>query len=444
MSSWRLGSTRRWHGGLGDREPTGPTALAARRVIDGSGNPPIENAVVRTDGRRITYCGPADGDPERGAGVVDLGDRTLLPGLIDCHAHPGFYPQPVETGAEREWSAERRVLEGAAAAERALMSGVTTMRITGGPRGSSFALRDAVARGVIRGPRLVVAGRVICSTGGHGHSMGEEADGPDGVRRAARLMFKAGADFLKLTATGGGTARTVRNRATFTVEELAAAAQEADQHNSYATAHVHGLEGIVRCLDAGIQMLEHATFVGDDGLEHFDRSLADRIRDQNVPVVPTVQVNGRTAESPDLPDFLDRLAVQDPAERRTWDRRLESFRRRVELVGQLHEAGVVILMGTDGGGRPAAIDDLAYGLELHARAGVPVMDVIRSATSLAADWIGVGDVTGSLAPGKEADLIAVPGDPLVDVKAFARVDLVMAGGELVRSPQDTAVPVAVA
>jgi imidazolonepropionase-like amidohydrolase len=236
----------------------------------------------------------------------------------------------------------------------------------------------------------------------------------------------------------------VRNRATFTVEELAAAAQEADQHNSYATAHVHGLEGIVRCLDAGIQMLEHATFVGDDGLEHFDRSLADRIRDQNVPVVPTVQVNGRPAESPDLPDFLDRLAVQDPAERRTWDRRLESFRRRVELVGQLHEAGVVILMGTDGGGRPAAIDDLAYGLELHARAGVPVMDVIRSATSLAADWIGVGDVTGSLAPGKEADLIAVPGDPLVDVKAFARVDLVLAGGELVRSPQDTAVPVAVA
>jgi imidazolonepropionase-like amidohydrolase len=431
VSSWSHGSERLWHGGLGDPEPTGPVAFAARRLVDGTGAPPIENAVLRTDGATITYCGPASSDPARGKGpLIDLGDRTLMPGLIDCHAHPGFHPQPVETGPERAWSSERRTLEGASAAWRALASGVTSMRVTGGPGVSSFALRDGIQRGVVRGPRLIIAGRVICPTGGHGHTGGEEADGPVEVRHAARLMFKNGADFLK---------RTVRSRGTFIVDELAAAAQEADQHNSYATAHVHGIEGIIRCLDAGIQMLEHATFVGDDGLEHFDRQLAERIRDQNVPVVPTVQVNGRTAESDDLAAFL---AKQDPVEQKVWDRRLESFKRRIELVGLLHDVGVIVLMGSDGGGRPAAIDDLAYGLELHVRAGVPAMDVIVSSTSLAATWIGLGDVTGTLAAGKSADLIAMPGDPVADIRAVAQTDLVVAQGCLVRVPEDIAAPTA--
>jgi imidazolonepropionase-like amidohydrolase len=184
-------------------------------------------------------------------------------------------------------------------------------------------------------------------------------------------------------------------------------------------------------------MLEHATFVGEDGLEHFDRSLAERIRDLDVPVVPTVQVNGRIAESEDLEHYL---AQQSAAERRTWVRRLESFKRRVELVGQLHDAGVTILMGSDGGGRPAAIDDLAYGLALHVRAGIPPLDVIASATSIAARRIGLGEVTGSLTPGRSADIIAVPGDPGADITAVARTDFVMARGDVVRGPEDIAAP----
>jgi imidazolonepropionase-like amidohydrolase len=246
-------------------------------------------------------------------------------------------------------------------------------------------------------------------------------------------MFKEGADFLKLTATGGGTAGTVRYRATLTVEELAAAADEAAHHESYATAHVHGIEGIERALDAGIQMLEHASFVGDDGLEHFDKALAERIRDQDVPVVPTVQVNGRVVERDTLEEFL---ATLDPAERRTWDRRIESFKRRVDLVGQLHDAGVTILMGSDGGGRPAPIDDLAYGLELHVRAGIDPMAVIVSSTSLAARWIGVGNETGMLAPGLSADLIAMPGDPVARITAVGDTDFVMARGKVVRMPEE--------
>lgn len=436
VSRWLRASQRQWHGGFGDPVSVTPTAVAADRLIDGKGGPPITKALVRTDGRQITYCGPADEDPESGRGpVLHLGNRTLMPGLIDCHAHPGT--RPSDNGLGIVESAARHVLNGAAASWRSLVSGVTTMRVTGAPNVTSIVLRGAIADGVFPGPRLVVAGPVICPTGGHGFSSGVEVDGPVDVRRAARQLFKDGVDFLKLTATGGGTAGTVRHRGTFTVEELAAAASEAKQHERYATAHVHGIEGIRRCLDAGIQMLEHCTFVGDDGLEHFDRSLAERIRDQGVPVVPTVQVNGREAESDDLEEMLAKL---DDQERATWRRRLESFKRRVEIVGQLHELGVTVLMGSDGGGRPARIDDLGYGLELHVRAGVPAMDVIVSSTSLAAQWIGLGDVTGTLEAGRLADVIAVPGNPLEDITSVSRTDFVLAEGQMVRQPEDVVVP----
>jgi imidazolonepropionase-like amidohydrolase len=436
IDNWRRADQPGWHGGFGDPVGVVPTAIRAARLIDGSGARPVANGLIRTDGRKITYCGPADDDPELGRGpVLDLGDRTMMPGLIDCHAHPGTRPE--HNGLGDPAFTARHVLNAAAASWRALVSGVTTIRVTGAPGASSLVLRGAIADGVFPGPRLIVAGPVICPTGGHGHSSGIEVDGPVEVRRGARQLFKDGVDFLKLTATGGGTAGTARHRGTFTVEELAAAASEAEQHDSYATAHVHGLEGIRRCLDGGVQMLEHGTFVGTDGLEHFDRSLAERIRDQNVPVVPTVQVNGREAESEGVNEMVAGL---DEAGHALWTRRLESFRRRVELVGQLHEAGVTLLMGSDGGGRPARIDDLAYGLELHVRAGVPAMDVIVSATSLAARWIGLGEETGTLAAGKAADIIAFPGDPLADITAVAATDVVVSGGALIRKPADLAVP----
>jgi imidazolonepropionase-like amidohydrolase len=436
VTDWITANEKQWHGGYGDPVGSLPTAIAADRIIDGSGAEPVTKGLVRTDGRRITYVGPVDQDPEQGRGpILDLGDRTLMPGLIDCHAHPGTLP--ADNGLGQVESTARHVLNGSAATWRALVSGVTTMRITGAPNVSSQVLRDAIADGVFQGPRLVVAGPVVCPTGGHGFWTGVEADGPVGVRQAVRQLFKDNVNFIKLTATGGGTAGTVRHRGTFTVEEIAAAANEADQHESYATAHVHGIEGIVRCLDGGIQMLEHCTFVGDDGLEHFDPVLAARIRDQGVPVVPTVQVNGRESESEGLEEMMAGLGE---AELRTWTRRIESFKRRVELVGQLHDAGVTVLMGSDGGGRPARIDDLAYGLELHARAGVPPMEVIRSATSLAAQWIGVGDETGSLEVGKLADMIAFPGDPLRDIKAVADIDLVISQGVLIRQPAGVTVP----
>jgi imidazolonepropionase-like amidohydrolase len=438
--------------------------LRASNLIDGSGQPGIGPAEVHVDGKQIAYAGPSreappvPGNPQ----VIDLGQRTLLPGLIDCHAHPVSYGSG--TGPDVAWADELRVLYATEAMRRALLSGTTTIRNTGSPRNTAYSLKAAVDTGKVHGPRLVIAGAVVCSTGGHGWSGGGEADGPDEVRREVRDRFKNGATFIKLTCTGGGTVGTVRHRATFTVEEMASAAKEAFQHDGYATAHVHGTEGIVRCLDAGVQMLEHATFVLEDNREYFDADVAKRIVDQNVPVVPTVQVYGRWCEtSPGrmrgldrdeldaweerynaltclVPPFprLDRLPESDL---KLWRHRFDSFYKRVELVGDLYRAGVVVLMGSDGGGRPGPIDDLGHGIELHVKAGVPPLQAIASATGLAAKWIRIDDVTGSLVTGKEADVIAVDGDPVQDITAMSRVDFVMRAGQTYKTPAGAILPV---
>jgi imidazolonepropionase-like amidohydrolase len=438
--------------------------LKAANLIDGTGQPGVADAEVHVNGKRITYAGPArEAPPQANAQVIDLGKRTLLPGLIDCHAHPVSY-----TGdGAAAWGDELRVLYATDAMRRALLSGVTTIRNTGSPRNTAYALKAAVDAGKVDGPRLVIAGGIVCSTGGHGYPGGGEADGPDAVRREVRDRFKNGATFIKLTATGGGTVGTVRHRATFTVEELESAAKEAIQHDGYTTAHVHGTEGIVRCLDAGVQMLEHATFVLEDNREYFNADVAARVRDQNVPIVPTVQVYGRWVET--SPGRMDGLSAEELAEWETrynslscqlppfpridklpeselvtWRHRFESFLRRVDLVGELYRAGVVLLMGSDGGGRPGPIDDLGHGVQLHVRSGVPPLEAIASATSIAARWIRIDRVTGSLVAAKEADVIAVDGDPVQDISAMSRVDFVMRSGQTYKAPTEVTRPVAAA
>jgi imidazolonepropionase-like amidohydrolase len=275
-----------------------------------------------------------------------------------------------------------------------------------------------------------VAGRILCPTGGHGYTLGGECDGPDGVRRTARQQFKEGADFIKITATGGGTVGAApRHRATFTVAEIAAAVEVADVYDSYVTAHCHSTEGIIRCLDAGVSMLEHATFVDFDGLERLDRDVLARVRDQGVTVVPTVAIHGRWLEQ-----VADRVDTMDDAERALWKRRSEGLARRLDIVAELHSAGVPVLIGSDGGfGRnyPAALDDLAYSIELHVRAGVPAGAAIASATGVAASKIGMGDLVGRVAQGLQADLIAVTGDPERDVTVLAKPTMVMQRGTMV-------------
>lgn len=413
--------------------------LRAARLVDGSDAPTVDDVVVRVVDRTIQYAGAAQAAPAPSGNpftVLDLGGATLMPGLIDCHAHPIPHADVPELGAPHARDGVR-ITHGLHEMVSALSHGVTTFRDCGAPRFTGFALKQAVTADLVAGPRLVVAGRVLCPTGGHAHVGGGEVDGADGVMLGARQLFKEGADFIKVTATGGGTKGTARHRATFTVDELKAAVEVARQHDSYVTAHTHATEGIVRCLDAGVPMLEHATFVAEDGVERLDRDVLLRIRDQGVIVCPTVAIHGRWLE-----DAADQVDQMDEAERAVYTLRKDGFQRRLDLVRALHDAGVRLLMGSDGGkGRnyPAALDDLAYSLALHVGVGIPPLEVIRSATGDAADAIGLGETVGRVRAGWEADLIAVDGNPLEDIAAVARPTFVMQAGAVVR--HDAAAPV---
>lgn len=398
-------------------------------MLDGSGGRPVTDAAVHVAGDRITYAGPARDAPGVAASdpVHRLPGACLLPGLIDCHAHPVSFPRGAGSGSDQ--ATHLAVLQAVSSLDAALRSGITTIRDCGAPHAASFAVRQALADRVISGPRLVAAGPPLCPTGGHGHYGGGECDGADGVRAKVRELFKSGADFIKVTATGGGTPGTLRHRATFTVEELRAAVTEAERRDSYVTAHCHATEGIRHCLDAGVPMLEHATFVEPDGTERFDPEVGARIRDAGVIVVPTVEVHARWLR--DHPADGPELA---PEQRQEWRRRRDSSARRLGIVHELHQLGVPLLVGSDAGlGRsyPAPFDDLALEIELFVQAGVSPGDAIAGATGAAARALGIDGEAGRLAAGLAADVLAVPGDPLADVTVLATPSLVMHRGQIV-------------
>lgn len=394
-------------------------------LIDGLRAEPVAGAQVEIEpSGRIGYVGPKAGaTPSRDQAVVyDLGELTLLPGLIDCHVHP------TDVSAIAGTMTEPRITLNALGPLRVMLeAGITSARVPGAPGITSLELRSAQADGRIAGPRLRVAGRFVCPTGGHCHAAGIEADGSDGVRRATRELFKQGADFIKVTASGGGlTPGTRMGQPTFTEAELRAAAEEAAQHESYVTAHCHSSEAMRRVVSAGIRMIEHATFTNAREECEFLPDLADQLADTGTVVCPTIAVNANW-----LTEQAERVAEMDEAELTRYTKVRDRWLRRLDVISELHQRGVVLIIGTDAPARGVPWAECANSIGLHVRAGVPVMDAIKSATCVAADHIGLGELTGRLATGFEADIIAVDGDPLTDLSALERVRFVMQRGTIV-------------
>lgn len=374
---------------------------------------------VGDDGLISSVESPRFAEPkDDGEHAIDLGGLTILPGLIDCHVHPSGFSTLVQS---------RGVLNAVDPLCRLLRSGVTSARIPGAPGRTSIELRDAQAEGKISGPRLRVAGRMICPTGGHMYSSSLEADGYDDVRRATREIFKEGADFIKVTASGGGlTPGTHMGQPTFTEIELRAVAEEVLQHNSYATAHCHSAEAMRRAVQAGIRMIEHGTFYNERLEVEFLPDLADQLAATQTVVCPTLSVHARWLEEQSVmvPNMSEEERGKFRAVRDGW-------LRRMDIVGELHQRGVTLIVGTDAPALDVPWGDLGYTVGLHVRAGVPVLDAVKSATSIAADQIGLGKITGRIVAGFEADLIAVDGNPLADISALERVRFVMQRGKVV-------------
>lgn len=379
-----------------------------------------QSILVGADGRVIGmqagYVTPA------GARVIDERNRFVLPGLIDSHVHLTSELNANQILDEVQLTESDAALRGAGNARITLMAGFTTVADLGAPNDSIFALRRAIAEGRVPGPRIIAAGAAVTPDGGHGDANGFAPDvlnvlrspaacsGADSCRRATRRQVQAGADVIKITATGGVLSNTAAGVAQqLSDPELAAIVDAAHAMGRRVTAHAHGVDGINAALRAGVDSIEHGTYL--------DAESVRLLRQGNRYVVPTMMAGwwvGQLAEQGGVltPAQADKARTVGPA--------------LVAMVRRARAAGVRIAFGTDTGVSPHGMN--AREFQLLVEAGFTPLQAIQFATVGAADHLQLNSVVGRIAPGYSADIIAVDGDPLADVSTLMNVRYVMARG----------------
>jgi imidazolonepropionase-like amidohydrolase len=384
--------------------------LIGATLIDGAGGAPVrDRAVVIEDGRiaEVTAGRPGGGP------TLDLGGLTLLPGLINCHVHLCLGGEPDPTKILEVDAPALRTIKAVLRARQTLEAGITTVRDLGGPDGIPLAVRDAVRDGLVPGPRVLAAARGICMTGGHGWRFGREADGPDDVRRAVREQLKAGADVIKIFATGGVLTPGVEpGSPQLTAEEIRAAIEEARKAGRRTAAHAQAEQGIAACVAAGITSIEHGIYL----TEPIARTMArEGIALVATLVAPDRIVSGGVAAG--IPAFVVEKSQAVTA------RHVESFQLAMRI-------GVPIAAGTDAGTPLNPHGSIVGELALMVKAGMAPLDALRAATATAAHLLGLQHETGRVAPGLAADLLAVEGEPAERLEALDAVRLVIARGRI--------------
>ncbi|MBC8458432.1 MAG: amidohydrolase family protein [Deltaproteobacteria bacterium] len=378
----------------------------------------LEHATVLVEGERIVKVAEGDIIIPNDARKIHLAGRTLLPGFIDCHVHLCLdgSPDPVTSSLAEPLTIT--ALKAAEFARQTVMAGVTSVRDMGGKDGIDIGLKQAIESGLVPGPRMLVSGQLICMTGGHGWQMGQEVDGPDEVRKAARAQIKAGADILKLMATGGVMTPAVEpGSEQLTEEELRAGIQEAHKAGKKTATHAMGTQGILNALRAGIDSIEHGVYLNEE-------TIALMIK-QNVPLIPTISalynIVNKGVEG-GIPSFAVEKTLK-----------VKPF--HLESVRLAREAGVAVAMGTDAGTPFNLHGDNLGEIKLLVDSGFSPIKSIESGTGIAARVLGVEKKLGTIEEGKLADLMMVEGNPLDDVSILTKkeaIRLVMLGGKLVK------------
>jgi len=411
----------------------GVIAIKAARLIDGTGKPAITNPVILVTDNMITAVGKAGSvNVPTGATVIDLGDATLLPGFIDSHTHVigRILGDPDGgTAAVKDYDSFGAII-GTRNAYNLLMAGFTTIRNVGAPNFDDMALRKAINEGWVIGPRIQTAGHAIGIRGGHCDENGFRpglldpgiedgiADGPDQIRAAVRYQAKYGADAIKTCATGGvlseGDAVGVTQ---YTFEELKALVDEANKLERKVAAHAHGTEGIKLAVRAGVSSIEHGSFLDEEG--------ARMMKERGTFLVPTLSAAEgveRAAKSGVLKGLRAEKALTAAA----------AVRNAIKLAvaNQL-----TIAFGTDAGVIPHGTNAHEFEL-LVTWGGMSNMNAILTATRNASKLLGWDKNLGTLTPGKWADIIAVSGDPLQDIKNMERVVFVMKNGVVYKTKEN--------
>ena len=385
-------------------------AYRAARLIDGLAERPLADHAIVVESAEITWAGPAGAVPP-GVPVHDLGDVTLLPGLVDCHVHLVWDASAAPHEVVARETPARTALRAAARAREQLDAGVTTVRDVGASDGVSVPLAQAVAHGDVIGPRIVACGRAIAMTGGHGWFLGREADGPDAVRAAVRAELKAGARAIKLMASGGvyGEHEFV-DQPQLTLDELRAGVEEARKGKCTVAAHAYAPGPIRTALEAGVDSIEHGSFL--------DLPTAELMRARGTFLVPTMSVYdamARHAPALGSPEYIIR---------KTEEVRTASLR----ACALAREVGVPLAAGTDCGAPGHPHGTLPEELRLMVTAGLSPREALGAGTLGGARLLRLDDEIGTLEVGKRADLLAVGGDPSSDIGALHDVRLVVAAG----------------
>ena len=372
-----------------------PIAIHHVRLIDGHGFA-MERATVIVQGRTICAAGPSRHvSIPRGATRIDGRGLTVLPGLIDCHVHLCLGAEPdVVQAIERETPTET-LIKSTQLARQTLEAGITTVRDVGSRDHSIFALKQAIDTGLTPGPRIVGAGLAICMIGGHARFIGQEVEGVEQVREVVRAQIAAGAEVIKVIASGGVlTPGTSPEQAQMTIAELQAAVDEAKRAGRKVAAHAHGSAGMKNAIRAGVHSIEHATLMDEEAAGLMDQ--------HGVYMVPTLSALATTAacrRGCGIPD-----SALDKAKAMT-KRHQASFK-------QAHRRGLLIAMGTDAGTPFNYHGDNAQELERMVALGMSPMETLIASTSSAARLIGIEDKVGTIERGKEADMILIDGNPL--------------------------------
>ncbi len=379
------------------------------RIIDGTGKEVPQGFVV-VWGNRIDAVGDGrDASRPPADEVIDLGGRSLLPGIIDAHVHlalNGDADPTVSFMRDHDFTVAYKSVKNA---QQDLLAGVTTVRDLGSHKDIGIHLRNAVNGGIVWGPRICSSGRLICMTGGHGWTMGHEVDGEAEVRKAVREQLKAGADVIKLMATGGVMTPGVEAGAPqFTYEELRAGVEEAHKGGRKVSSHVQGAVGISNALRAGVDTIEHGIFIDDETIAMFLKNHAYLVPTLAAPL--NILKNG--VES-GIPAFV-----------------IEKTKKvagaHYESAGLAYRAGVTIAMGTDSGTPFNLHGANMKELELLCGIGLSPMEAITAATMTAARVLGLDEQIGSVERGKLADLIVVDGNPLEDITVLQKGERIMA------------------
>ena len=392
-------------------------------LIDGISNEPKKNMTIVVEKNKITAVTSGFSTAGTNDKSIDLKTKTVTPGWIDMHVHFEHEPKKGNLADQFTHNPSDVAFESLKYASVTLMAGFTTVRDLGGS-GVNISLRNAINKGLVIGPRIYTAGKSIATTGGHADPtngyrkdlMGDPGpkegviNGVEDAYQAVRQRYKEGSDLIKITATGGVLSQAKDGaNAQFTEEEIKAIVMTAKDYGFKVAAHAHGAEGMKRAIRAGVNSIEHGTFMDDEGMQ--------LMKQYGTWLVPTIIAGKSTADSAKIPGYYSEIVTP---------KALTTGLQIQATFAKAYKAGVKIAFGTDAGVFPHGKNWIEFGYMIEA--GMPAMEAIKAATISAAELLGEKERLGSIEVGKLADIIAVDGDPLIDARIFGKVVFVMKDG----------------